>query len=147
MSRGQTTLDYAIGISIFLLTIGVVFTFVPLSYDPLRTDWGTDAMEADRAVSHLTGSTLVREPDSPFVLDTTETIDFFEESDDTLPEDLGLPPDRQANVTLQDESGVVVLNGKTMERGDQLSDGRTVVVAKRSVLVDETQYRLFVRVW
>jgi len=139
--RGQMTVDYVVGITIFLLTVGLVFTFIPLSFDPVRTQWGTQAMGADRAVSHLTGSNLTDDAESPFVLNSTKTQQFFLGSGSTA-DYLGLPQDVSANVTLENRTAGIVKS-----RGPSPSTQASVVVAKRSVLYDGSQYRLVVRVW
>ncbi len=139
--RGQMTVDYVVGITIFLLTVGLVFTFVPLSFDPVRTEWGTEAMTADRAVSHLTGSNLTDNAESPFVLNKTKTQQFFAGTG-SLSGYLGLPGEVSANVTLENGTAGIVLN-----RGPTPSTQDSVVVAQRSVLYDGSQYRLIVRVW
>ena len=139
--RGQMTIDYVVGFTIFLLTVGLVFTFIPLSFDPVRTEWGTQAMGADRAVSHLAGSNLTDDAESPFVLNTTKTQNFFAGTGSTA-DYLGLSPDVSANVTLENRTAGIVLS-----RGPVPSTQESVVVAKRSVLYKGSQYRLMVRVW
>lgn len=140
--RGQTTIDYVVGVTIFLLTIALVFAFIPASFQPLETDWGGKAMESDRAISHLAGTELAKDPQKPFVLDQSKTAAFFARPDANLSEDVGLPADAGTNLTIQtNESNII------HRRGQSLPGSGSVVTAKRSVLLDNTQYRLVIRVW
>lgn len=141
--RGQTTIDYVVGITIFLLIVGLVFTFVPLSFQPVRTDWGTTAMTADSVVSFLAGSHLARSPSEPGVLNATETDNFFSTNNDQadLRDTLGLDRGTNVNITIENAS-TVKYNTDTVA-----PDTSTVVVAKRTVLLEGKQYRLYVRLW
>lgn len=140
--RGQTTLDYLVGVTIFLLTIAFIFAFIPASFEPLDTDWGVQAMESDRAISHLAGAELAKSPQKPFILDQEKTDTFFSKSDADLAEDIGLPGTAQANLTIQTNESTVIYR-----RGEPLPASRSVVTAKRSVLLEGSQYRLVIRVW
>lgn len=141
--RGQTTIDYLVGISIFLLIVGLVFTFVPLSFEPVRTDWGTTAMSADSVVAFLAGSHLAESTSEPGVLNVTETQDFFKSNPDQadLRDALGLDKGTNVNITIENAS-MVKYHTDTVPPNTS-----TVVVAKRSVLLDGKQYRLYVRMW
>lgn len=136
------TIDYVVGITIFLLTIALVFAFIPASLQPLETDWGAKAMESDRAISHLAGKELATDPQQPFVLDQSGTKAFFNRSDGNLSEDVGLPAATNANLTLQTNESDIAYR-----RGHSLPGSGSVVTAKRSVLMGDTQYRLVIRVW
>lgn len=141
--RGQTTIDYVVGITIFLLIVGLVFTFVPLSFQPVRTDWGTTAMTADSSVAFLAGSHLAESPSEPGVLNATETEDFFTTNTDqaALRDALGLDKGTSVNITIENASTVRYNTDTTPP------ETSTVVVAKRTVLLDGKQYRLYVRMW
>lgn len=141
-TRGQTTLDYLVGVTIFLLTIALIFAFIPASFEPLETDWGAKAMESDRAISHLAGTELAKDSQKPFILDQSKTNTFFSRPDANLSEDIGLPSTAHVNLTIQkNESNVI------HRRGQPRPASGSVVTAKRSVLLDGSQYRLVIRVW
>lgn len=76
MSRGQTTLDFAIGVSIFILVIVFTFTFVPTTLQPFEESAQQETVVADRIATQLS-SELLATPESPYVLDRECTIAFF----------------------------------------------------------------------
>jgi hypothetical protein len=74
--RAQTTLDFAVGMSIFLLTVAFVFTFAPNIAEPFSDSGTENTVVADRAASQLVAGTLA-DPDRPYVLDKACTMAFF----------------------------------------------------------------------
>ncbi len=89
--RAQTTLDFAVGMSIFLLTVAFVFTFAPNIAEPFSDSGTENTVVADRAASQLVAGTLA-DPDRPYVLDKACTIAFF------APENLDGDPDNDADL-------------------------------------------------
>ncbi|WP_235728471.1 DUF7287 family protein [Halosimplex carlsbadense] len=75
--RGQTTLDFAIGMSLFLLTLTVVFLFVPGMIDPFTGGAQGETPAADRIADDLVESRL-GDPSEPYALDSECTRRFFE---------------------------------------------------------------------
>ena len=107
--RGQTTLDYAIGISIFLAVLIFIFLFIPGLLQPFSTGAQDNTVSANRVADQLTNS-LLGSPRDPFVLDSHCTVTFFSNSTaarcDLSPapveEQLNTDPNRQSlNVTIQ----------------------------------------------
>ena len=74
--RAQTTLDFAVGMSIFLLTVAFVFTFAPNIAEPFSDSGTENTVVADRVASQLVAGTLA-DPDRPYVLDRECTVAFF----------------------------------------------------------------------
>jgi hypothetical protein len=58
-NRGQTTLDFAIGMSVFLMTTIAVISFVPGMLEPFQTGPQESTVIADRVATQLVESTLV----------------------------------------------------------------------------------------
>jgi hypothetical protein len=77
-SRGQTTLDFAIGAGVFLVTVAFVVAFVPSMLQPFAGGTQEAFVAADRVAIELVTSRLAS-PDEPYVLDTACTIAFFRE--------------------------------------------------------------------
>jgi hypothetical protein len=105
-SRGQTNLDFAIGISLFLGVLIFIFLFVPGLLTPFTASAQTETVTADRAVDHLTKSVL-GSPRSPYTLRTDCTVQFFDNgtacafAPAPVAEQLGLDPATQnVNVTV-----------------------------------------------
>lgn len=84
--RGQTTLDFAIGVAVFLAVILFTFTFVPGILTPFDLTG-----EEEPAVSNQIADSLAHDklgsPESPHSLDRYCTVEFFNESRESPPDD------------------------------------------------------------
>lgn len=76
-SRGQTTLDFAIGMSVFLIAVAFVISFVPGLLDPFSGGGTEDTVTANRVATALAEDVLVEDTAEPYVLDRACTILFF----------------------------------------------------------------------
>jgi hypothetical protein len=74
--RAQTTLDFAVGMSVFLLTVAFVLSFTPNIVAPFSESGTEDTVTANRVASQLVEGTLA-DPDRPYVLDKACTTAFF----------------------------------------------------------------------
>ena len=74
--RGQTTLDFTIGVSLFLVVMVFVFSFVPGVLGPFVSTDGDHPALADRLADRLAQGQL-GSPAEPFVLDRECTVEFF----------------------------------------------------------------------
>lgn len=72
--RGQTGVDFLVGIGVFLLTVGFVVAFVPGILAPFSDDQELPLV-ADRAADTVVGD-LLAGPE-PSVLDVACTLEFF----------------------------------------------------------------------
>lgn len=79
--RGQTVLDFAVGVSVFLLTAIFVLTFVPGMLEPFEESTQEEISAADRIATELVEETLAS-PDRPNLLDRECTVIFFESRED-----------------------------------------------------------------
>jgi hypothetical protein len=79
--RGQTNLDFAVGVSVFLLTAIFVLTFVPGMLEPFEEGTQEEISSADRIATQLVEETLAS-PDRPYLLDRECTVIFFESRED-----------------------------------------------------------------
>jgi hypothetical protein len=77
--RAQTSIDFAIGIAIFLVTLTTVVAFMPTMTQPFTTAQN-DPLMADRLAAQVVDDQL-GDPASPSVLNTTCTMYFFNGSD------------------------------------------------------------------
>lgn len=157
--RGQTTIDFAIGTSVFLGAVVLAFAFMPSMFAPFETDTGAEFVVADRAADRLSSDALVRSPTEPSVLDDDCTADFFDADGSSLAtcrydDDaadflvaLGLDGGVRVNVTVQNDAGIRSLNGTRLAAGPSPTAVDDTVVATRAVLLDGEQHRLYVRVW
>jgi hypothetical protein len=111
--RGQTTLDFVIGVSIFLAVVLFTFGFVPGILDPFEVSEEENPSIADRTADRLTQDTL-GSPAQPYVLDRYCAVEFFDEgeaapsecnySGTTFEERIGKQELKQINVTITGES-------------------------------------------
>lgn len=77
MSRGQTTLDFAVGMSVFLLVVAFVLAFVPGMLQPFESGTQQETAAADRVADDLASGALVADRGTPFVLSRECLIGFF----------------------------------------------------------------------
>jgi len=78
--RGQTTLDFAIGVTIFLAVLLFAFGFVPGIFEPFEVSGEEEPVVSDRVGNTLT-SEMLGSPQQPHVLDRYCTVAFFNDSD------------------------------------------------------------------
>lgn len=159
-ARGQTTIDYVIGVTLFLLVVAFVFAFVPTTFAPFSSDDGRLLVVADRTADHLTDDLLVAAPTRTATFDAACTTAFFD-GDGAVPADcrydedgsdlttaLGVTaPGVRVNVTVERDGSVAALDGVTLAAGDAPSGVDDVSVARRLALLDGQQHRVYVRVW
>lgn len=74
--RAQTTLDFAVGISVFIIAVSFAVTFVPGMLDPFTTGNQEETVTADRVATQL-ATVGIAEPDDPYVLHIFCTEEFF----------------------------------------------------------------------
>lgn len=108
--RGQTTLDFALGISLFLGVILFIFTFVPGLLDPFALNEEEDTVLVGQVADRLSQDTLGH-PENPYVLDRHCTVSFFNKSKtppdrcryegDSLTDRLNVPESTNVNVTIE----------------------------------------------
>jgi hypothetical protein len=110
MARGQTTIDFTLGVVVFIVAILFVFTFVPGILSPFRLAGSEDPALSDRVADSLAQGTL-GSPESPHELDRYCTVEFFDGSRSDSPsecrytggnleERLTLDSTQRVNVTL-----------------------------------------------
>lgn len=75
--RGQTTLDFAVGVSIFLVVVAFVVAFVPTMLDPFEGGAQEETAAADRLAGELATDILVEDAETPYVLDRGCVVAFF----------------------------------------------------------------------
>lgn len=80
--RGQTTLDFAIGVSVFLIVVTFVLAFVPGMLQPFQASTQQETAAADRLAEQLASDVLVADVGTPYVLDRDCTAAFFESRSD-----------------------------------------------------------------
>jgi len=147
MTRAQTTMDFAAGISIFLVTVAFAFAFLPGIITPF-TDVGVgDPVSANRAADTLAADRLAT-PDTPYVLSTAQTAAFFDDDGDVT-DRLTIQSYKSVNVTIEDATGspVAVNESVTATAGPSVPASADTTVAWRTVTLDGDRVELVVRVW
>lgn len=112
-SRGQTTIDFAVGVTIFVAVITLVFTLVPGALAPFTGSGQEETVAVNRVADQVAEGALVTSGE-PYILNGTCTREFFANdtgpgycpySGDTLTERVGLLPRDNVNVTLLEMDG------------------------------------------
>jgi len=110
-TRGQTTVDFTLGVVVFIVAILFVFAFVPGILSPFALSGSEEPALSDRIADSLAQGTL-GSPDNPHELDRYCAVEFFNDSRTTAPADcrygdgpigerLNLDTTQQINVTLE----------------------------------------------
>lgn len=132
--RGQTAIDFVVGMGVFLLAVGFVLMFVPSMFAPFFGAGIGDPVTADRATSYLVEERLAEEDAPVGVLSADEVEAFFDGCDEEfLREQLEIEH-RAVQVELGDD-----------DCGPDSSG--SVTVSKRFVMVDGEGKLLRVRLW
>ena len=146
MTRAQTTMDFAAGISVFLVTVAFAFAFLPGIIAPFTdTDVG-DPVSANRVANHLATDRL-GDVNDPYAVDSSVAAEFFD--GDALTDRVSVPWYKSVNVTIDDEHGDRVQLNATVDAaaGPSVPDSADTTVAWRTVTVDGERAELVVRVW
>jgi hypothetical protein len=109
--RGQTTLDFAIGMSLFLSVVIFIFLFIPGLLSPFSAGVQEETVTTDRVADGLTMG-MLGSPQQPYVLEEHCTREFFAgnappsecgyESGGSTEARVGLDPVREnVNVTIR----------------------------------------------
>lgn len=145
-SRGQTPVDYLIGISLVLVTILGVFVLVPTVFDPFEPAVSPDTQSmADRLADDLVTNHTY--PGEERTLNLTEMNGSIQNDLDRLRADAGITERERANVTVQNGTGSQVVTA-----GDRFPTGAGRVAASVRTFTTHGQdctdgCRLIVRVW
>ncbi|WP_440991298.1 DUF7287 family protein [Haloarchaeobius baliensis] len=155
--RGQTTQDFAVGISVFLLTVGFTFGFLPTLLSPFGSPVGDDiTAKSDRVAGTMISDLAV--DGEPRTLNATQLQAFISnnQSEASLREYFGLRASADLNVTVIDvhDGGgrdVLQLGGSPMVAGDDYRSQTPAASTTRVVLVSggqcDVQCLLVIRVW
>ena len=127
--RGQTTLDFAIGISVFMAVMLFVFAFVPGILTPFTSANERQTVSVGRTADNLAQGRL-GSPSEPYVLDRECTVAFFENSGayppgcsfsvSDLNEQLNLDAGTNVNVTILGNTSDDVTSPNTPDDSDIL---------------------------
>ena len=161
--RAQTNQDFAVGVSIFLLTTAFVFAFIPTIFAPFDGNvQNSEIAQSNRVASAFVDNRSV--DGKPATLDSSRVEGFFDAGNggDALRELYSLPTTSQVNVTVRTQNGSVIhsVGGTKLARGhtyrDQPSTSTSRVVTFDDANVcdpepkpsnDQSACRLLVRVW
>jgi len=159
--RGQSTLDFALGISVFLIAVVFIFLFIPDLTGPFYTPGEDgDTIQSERTANHLVSTVLASDEDSSHTttLDPACTEHFFAKTDppdhcgfdDTTMYDsgklqstaLGLDQRTAVQIELLYQNGTV-----RDEVGEAPPSSGNIAQWTRLVSVSGEPHKLLVRVW
>ena len=159
MTRAQTTIDFVIGISLFLIVTAFVIAFIPTIFTPFESTEGPGT--ADRIATSLATDRL-GDPANPYTLNQRCTNAFFEQLNggdpgpaeclynttaNTTAELFRLDATRNLNVTIRYANGSIVDTGVRFAAGPTPPDTTSVSSATRAVSLSGETRRLLVRTW
>ncbi|WP_410765039.1 hypothetical protein [Haloferax sp. DFSO60] len=146
-NRAQTTIDFAIGIGLFLITVAWIVGTVPQILQPFDASQ-EQPLVANRAADSLTKDLLTEDRESS-ILNETCTMAFF---DGDPPGDCHYgDPDPHTATGLSNSYGLNITlskQGTTLaETGEAVPSSTTIVSARRAVYFDGELHKLSVKVW
>lgn len=164
-SRGQTTIDYAIGASIFMFVVGGVLLFIPTIFEPLSTSTTTNALVADQTATHITKQ-LLNSGETTATLDAVCTAAFFGQNttlDDKCEFDTSSSTREMVGVSDSTDISITITNSQPVGDSSPITqefegneyklaratdtDQQNTAIATRIVSLNGDQYRLTVEVW
>lgn len=137
--RAQTTIDFTLGVTIFVVVVTAVFIFVPGALQPFTQGGQENIVTVNRVADDLAEQALVEEG-TPHILNGTCTAAFFDSGDNRcgfdgpIQSNTGVRDFRNVNVTIQgnvtvQDSGVdrpgktkVLCYDESADPGDRLED-------------------------
>ncbi len=156
-SKGQITIDYLIGITIFLLTIVFVFNYVSGIFTPFQSNSDEVTLVADRVSTSIVESRLSAGDESvPNLVCSLRTQDFFAELDDKdinydmMTSSLGMKGSYlsyELNVTLQNSTHIVQAAGKDIPAGVNVGQTRRIVLYRDESTGSTEMMIMSFRVW
>ena len=163
--RGQTAIDFLTAVSIFIVVTGAVFVYAPGLFEPFTDQKAGTTVASNRAADTLTDRLLTRDSDT-VSLDKQCTVAFFDMLQDpagsttydtsdcqydttsTLRSAVGLGVEYRLRATIVDNTGTAISkDGVTLQAGQTPTQSVNVVVAQRTVEIDNQRYDLQVEVW
>lgn len=150
--RGQTLQDFALGISLFLITVTFVFGLFPSYLEPFTagTD-DSDQMRADRLSRALIQEHATAKGGS--VLNGTKLSTTLAQNQSQLRSEYGFTRAADINVTVREggDDSLVSLNGSSLatdqDSQNQPAAARARIVRLSNETVCEPSCRLVVKVW
>lgn len=132
--RGQTTVDFAIGISLFLVVLVFVFLFVPDLLQPFTAGAQEETVAVNRIADELS-QRMLGSASEPYVLGATCTKRFFagESPGDcgysgaTLAQRLDLESRQHVNVTVTDAKNIEITDRSNVLCWNATTDSLTSV--------------------
>lgn len=175
-SRGQTTLDFTIGISLFLLVLIFVFIFIPGLLSPFDQSNQENTVATNRIADQLSTGMLA-DSSAPYALDTYCTVQFFNETAPSKCTYVNVTLEEQFSVDVTSQNVNVTIRGNAntaageeslcwdnstsrlvdvgnsdcnvpLQRGNNPPpDNDASVTAQRAVLLNGQDVTLYVVVW
>jgi hypothetical protein len=160
-ARAQTSIDFVVGMSVFLLTVAFVVAFLPGVFEPFTATGSGDVLAADRTAG-LLAEQLLADQTNPGAFDSACTAEFFDAAGDgaggvsgcqfttdaaDLDAALGLGPATAVNVTIENGGTVQSRDGVVLAAGPTPPESESVVVSRRVVLLGGDDADLYVRLW
>lgn len=135
--RGQTTIDFAIGISVFLVVLVFVFLFVPNLLEPFNTGTQEETVAVNRLADELSGRMLGNVSD-PYIVSSACTTRFFDGRspgpcdfrDGSIEDQLRLEGRQNVNVTITRLEAIDITNETDVQCWDRTN--RSTVNASAS---------------
>ncbi|MBP1910088.1 DUF7287 family protein [Methanolobus bombayensis] len=153
-NNGQITIDYLIGIIIFLFAVIFIFNYTSGIFTPFHSNSDEITLIADRTSTALVEKILSEGDETvPNMLNKDKTDDFFTELDtnyDSYIDYLGLTGSYlryDFNVTLENQTSTINTGGKVIPRGVNVGQTKRIVLIRNDDNGETETAIMSFRVW
>jgi len=142
--RAQTTFDFAVGITLFLLVVSFAFAATPGFLAPYQGSGESEAILSDRVATRMATENLT--DGQAYVLNGTKVQRLFNDVSAAKSE-LGVKDTYGLNVTLRRENGTCPADLSTCASNETPPESASVSRSQRVVTIGGESVDLTVRVW
>ncbi|MEL4305499.1 DUF7287 family protein [Methanococcoides sp. LMO-2] len=153
--EGQVTIDYLMGITIFIVALFFIFQYSAGLFTPFQSNSDEVTLVADRVATSITEKEIsAGDIRTPNLIDGNKTNDYFDNKLSsgyyTEIEDLGLRGEYHRydlNVTLENSTQMLKMAGEPLPLSNNIGQTKRVVLIEDTVTGETETAILSVRVW
>lgn len=152
--EGQVTIDYLMGITIFIVALFFIFQYSAGLFTPFQSNSDEVTLVADRVATSITEKEIsAGDINTPNLIDGVKTTNYFNvlsSNYENEVDDLGLRGDYhryQLNVTLENNTDIIDMAGKPLPLTGNIGQTKRVVLIEDTDTGKTTPAILSIRVW
>ncbi|WP_445474696.1 DUF7287 family protein [Methanococcoides methylutens] len=153
-TEGQVTIDYLIGITIFIVALFFIFQYAAGLFTPFQSNSDEITLVADRIATTITEKEIsAGNINTPNLVDENKASDYFYLLDnfyENEAKDLGIRGQYhryELNVTLQNSTEMLYMAGKPLPLSGNIGQTKRIVLVEDSDTGETETAILSIRVW